>query len=363
MKLGESKAITYQKIERDTEHAKRLENGFELFVSEKDFWNGINLVFEANDKDVYLIEFDVNGQIDNSLVEVILPTQREEIRITSLEVGPIMKQCQFAFTPMYSSNSISLRMSTYGKYSVGKIQFKNIRIFDFFPIKNTKDLKEKINFLGPWFHQLNLKGIKTREVNRTDSPSIKNGYTKKFSYDDYLNNPFWIWDKFKEFTKEDLSGYLVLDMGCNSGFYSFEFAKRGANVISFDNSYHNLVQAKFAQKILGINNINFLYGDVKDLKQFRNKFDLILCLGLLYHVQDPKSVIRDVSKLTKIAIFETIAEMTTSESKLICDPSHSADGFLPTDSWLNETFQEAGFTKIERVTGSDSGRQIYFCEK
>src|SRR5690554_1180438 len=94
-------------------------------------------------------------------------------------------------------------------------------------------IKKDIARLGPWFHNLHLPGnIKTAPQHFLgDFPSFK-------------------WQQLKDHVPEDLSGWRVLDIGCNAGFYSFELAKRGAQVTGIDLDIHYLEQAEWAAVIL-----------------------------------------------------------------------------------------------------------------
>lgn len=338
-------------------------SNFTLEVARENYWDGVRLVAETKLNDTYLVEFEAVPSSKNCLLEIILPTEKREYRICSF-ILESPKKLQFVYTPMYHSNSISFRMSSFEEFSLGKIEIKNLNIFDLFPISDDSDLIQKIKIVGPWFHQIDLNGIKTRDIYRTDSPSRPGGYVKSFTMQDFIDNPIWIWSKFKDSIPKDLSGLKILDIACNAGFYSFELAKRGARVIGIDNSYEDIVRAKFAKKILEINNVDFEIVNVDDLeKEFSEKFDLVLCLGLLYHVDDPKILIRKVAKITDFAFFETIANVKSQKSELIDDHTITNDGFLPTVPWLKAAFKDAGFTKIEQITNPDFSRTVFRCKK
>jgi len=96
-------------------------------------------------------------------------------------------------------------------------------------------LKEKINALSPWFHNLHLPG------NVQTAPQHFFGDFPKFK-----------WEQFKKQIPNKLDGWTALDIGCNAGFYSFELAKRGANVLGIDLDPHYLKQAKWAAKELSL---------------------------------------------------------------------------------------------------------------
>ncbi|MBV9769940.1 MAG: DUF1698 domain-containing protein, partial [Bryobacterales bacterium] len=84
-----------------------------------------------------------------------------------------------------------------------------------------------------------------------------------------------------------LSGKSVLDIGCNAGFYSLEMKRRGADrVVGIDHDEVYLAQARFACKVAG-EDIEFIKMSVYDVAQLGEKFDVVLFLGVLYHLRHP----------------------------------------------------------------------------
>lgn len=343
--------------------ASKNQQGFQLSLDKINSWIGVKLECNFKKDGVYVIKFAASAEIVNSLLEVNIPIGSDRIRAASFKLTDTETKNYLFFTP-FDSKHISFTYSTFGGFSTGKIWIKNVEIFDMLPVKDREDLKEKIQYLGPWYHQLNLNGIKTRNIFKTDSPSLKEGYTDYFTYQDYVDNPLWIWSRFKNSIPKDLTGKKVLDIACNNGFYSFELAKRGALVTGFDNSYQDIMRANFAKKVIRINNVEFTLSSVEKLdSKFRSKFDIVLCLGLLYHLRNPEQIINSVSKITNYAIFETIADPTRKTSELISDPTITADGYLPTIPWLKNSFEQAGFSSIEQVTPPDFRRYVFVCKR
>src|SRR3569833_2501857 len=85
--------------------------------------------------------------------------------------------------------------------------------------------ESKIRELQPWFHNLHLP----------------NG--QQTAPDNYIGDfPKFKWNDIKRHIPKDLEGLTALDFGCNAGFYSFELAKRGANVLGIDLDPHYLRQ-------------------------------------------------------------------------------------------------------------------------
>jgi tRNA (mo5U34)-methyltransferase len=130
-------------------------------------------------------------------------------------------------------------------------------------------VKRRIEELGPWFHNIELEGVSTAP-------------------DHFLGNYPWIkWRKFAHAIPTDLAGKSVLDIGCNAGFYSIEMKRRGAGRVlgvDFDEAY--LAQARFAAEMAQAE-IEFRRLSVYDLGALGERFDIVLFMGVLYHLRHP----------------------------------------------------------------------------
>lgn len=131
------------------------------------------------------------------------------------------------------------------------------------------EIRRRIDALGPWFHNMELAGIETAP-------------------DHFLGNyPLIKWRKFADAIPADLSGKAVLDVGCNAGFYSIEMKRRGAGRvlgIDFDEAY--LAQARFAAEVADCD-IEFRQLSVYDVGALHERFDIVLFMGVLYHLRHP----------------------------------------------------------------------------
>jgi tRNA (mo5U34)-methyltransferase len=95
------------------------------------------------------------------------------------------------------------------------------------------------------------------------------------------------WQNFKDAIPSDLSGMSVLDVGCNGGFYSIEMKRRGAaRVIGIDHDEQYLDQARFAAEVLSLD-ISFKQMSVYDVARLNERFDLVLFMGVFYHLRYP----------------------------------------------------------------------------
>jgi tRNA (mo5U34)-methyltransferase len=93
---------------------------------------------------------------------------------------------------------------------------------------------------------------------------------------------------FADALPADMSGKSVLDIGCNAGFYAIEMKRRGANrVVGIDSDDRYLAQARLASETLGFQDIEFAKLDVYDVGALGETFDLVIFMGVLYHLRHP----------------------------------------------------------------------------
>ena len=132
-----------------------------------------------------------------------------------------------------------------------------------------EDIEARVHELGDWFHNINLRGVQTAPHHFLgDYPAIK-------------------WRLFQQSIPEDLAGRTVLDVGCNGGFYSIEMKRRGADrVLAVDTDERYLAQARFAANVAGAD-IEFRTMSVYELPNLEERFDIVLFMGVLYHLRHP----------------------------------------------------------------------------
>jgi tRNA (mo5U34)-methyltransferase len=132
-----------------------------------------------------------------------------------------------------------------------------------------EELLGRIRALEPWFHNLDLQGVQTAP-------------------DHFLGDyPRFKWRAFERAIPADLSGRSVLDIGCNAGFYSLEMKRRGADrVVGIDSDERYLEQARLAAEVVGAE-IEFHRLSVYEIESLGERFDLVLFMGVLYHLRHP----------------------------------------------------------------------------
>lgn len=84
-------------------------------------------------------------------------------------------------------------------------------------------------------------------------------------------------------------GKKLLDIASLESMFAIEFAMEGLEVTSIEGRKCNLEKAKFAAKVLGLENIKFYLDDVNNVTSAKyGEFDVILCMGILYHISKEK---------------------------------------------------------------------------
>src|SRR5690349_3908818 len=132
---------------------------------------------------------------------------------------------------------------------------------------NQASIVARLRELGEWFHNMDLEGIQTAPRHALgDYPSCK-------------------WRRFEHAIPASLEGKTVLDVGCNGGFYSLEMKRRGAErVLGIDEDDAYLAQARFAAEVRGLD-VEFRQLSVYDVAELGERFDLVIFMGVLYHLR------------------------------------------------------------------------------
>ena len=155
----------------------------------------------------------------------------------------------------------------------------------------SKAREAEILALGPWFHNLHLPdGAQTAPGHALgDFPAFK-------------------WLELEPHIPADLSGWSALDIGCNAGFYTFELARRGAHVTGIDVEPLFLRQAEWAAREFALEErVEFRQLQVYDLAHEAAQYDLVLFMGVLYHLRYPMLGLDIVAeKVRRLMVLQTL---------------------------------------------------------
>jgi tRNA (mo5U34)-methyltransferase len=104
--------------------------------------------------------------------------------------------------------------------------------------------------------------------------------------------------------RDNVRGKRVLDLFAANGAFSIECALAGASeVVGVEFDSGRVQCAEFLANVLARNGVNpptFRLGDVYTLaEQFPEPFDIVLCMGGLYHIADPPYVLSQIRKVMK----------------------------------------------------------------
>jgi tRNA (mo5U34)-methyltransferase len=187
-------------------------------------------------------------------------------------------------------------------------------------ILTTEQIRQRVAALGEWFHNLNLGGVQTAPDHFLgDYPRVK-------------------WQNFSSSVPENLAGKSVLDIGCNAGFYSIEMKRRGADrVVAIDSDEKYLAQARFAAKVNNAE-IEFRNLSVYRVADLREKFDLVLFMGVLYHLRHPLLALELLHE-------HVVADLLVTQSLLRGSPENMN---VPPDFpfWEQEVFERNEFPRM-----------------
>lgn len=185
------------------------------------------------------------------------------------------------------------------------------------------EIRQRVDALGPWFHNLDLNGVRTAPTHFLgDYPNVK-------------------WRRFSRIIPENLEGKSVLDIGCNAGFYAMEMKRRGAErVLGLDTKNEYLEQAKFAADITGLK-IEFRRLSAYDVGELREKFDLVIFMGVLYHLRHPLLALDLIHEHVAgdLLLFQS---MQRGDSRI--DPVEKDYDF-----WTTDQFDQPGYPKLHFI--------------
>jgi tRNA (mo5U34)-methyltransferase len=231
---------------------------------------------------------------------------------------------------------------------------------------NNPSRARRIAELQPWFHNLHLPdGSQTApEHSLGDFPAYK-------------------WAEIAPFLPVDMDGWSALDIGCNAGFYSIELARRGARVTAIDLNAHYLKQARWAAGEFGLaDRITFRRMQIYELARSSAKYDLVLFLGVFYHLRYPLLGLDIAMRKTgRQLIFQTLTmpgeealtvpeDLPFAARQQLCHPGWPKMAFIehrladdPTNWWApNDAAVQAMLRSSGLKILALPGEEIYLCE-
>jgi len=151
----------------------------------------------------------------------------------------------------------------------------------------------------------------------------------------------------------NLKDKIVGDIGCNNGYYLFRMlTHQPKKLVGFDPSaiyysqfqfLNHFIDSKIVYELLGVEHVEF----------YEHKFDVLFCLGVLYHRADPVGMLKSLFKGLNEGgelILDTF--MIDGEEEMCLTPKDRYSKipniyFVPTIPALINWCHRAGFTQVE----------------
>lgn len=100
--------------------------------------------------------------------------------------------------------------------------------------------------------------------------------------------------------RDGFSDLRVADLGCLEGGFALALAERGMSVTGIEARWKNFEKVKLLKEHFGFENLTFELDDVKNFTAERyGSFDVTLALGILYHLDNPVTWLRQVARATR----------------------------------------------------------------
>ncbi|MFP4105025.1 MAG: TIGR04290 family methyltransferase [Phycisphaerae bacterium] len=222
-----------------------------------------------------------------------------------------------------------------------------------------------IDRLGPWFHNIHLPG------------------GEQTAPDHWLGDfPRFKWEQIAPHLPEDLTGRKVLDIGCNAGFYSIQLARRGAEVLGIDHDDRYLKQARWEAGQFDLSgSVEFRRMPVYRLIDLAEQFDVVIFMGVLYHLRYPLLALDIVSGLVgEMMVFQTFTvgheetadtpeDFSFADREQMNDPTWPRMAFIekrmendPTNWWApSHACVLAMLRSAGMAVTAQPGHEIYIC--
>ena len=192
-------------------------------------------------------------------------------------------------------------------------------------------LRDRVAALAPWFHNIDLgDGLHTAP-------------------DHFLGDyPQFKFARFADALPADLTGKTVLDIGCNAGFYSVEMKRRGAaRVLGIDSDDRYLAQARLATEALGFAGVEFRNLSVYDVAALGERFDLVIFMGVLYHLRHPLLALDLIREHVAgdLLLFQTMQQGGNAVAEVPVDHPFHAPGTFDPPAY----FMDAGYPAMRFI--------------
>lgn len=163
---------------------------------------------------------------------------------------------------------------------------------------------------------------------------------------------------------DDLSGKVVLDIGCNEGFFCDQALRRGAErVVGIDGSEHFLSEAR---RRYACDRLELYHQSWSDLPE--GPFDLILWTSAMHYELDPQSVLSNIA--TRLSSDGTLVLecgiLSIPRKEMVYSIRHDGGLWYPTQPLIEDMLTRASLSyrmvSMAELVGTDPiPRVVYHC--
>jgi tRNA (mo5U34)-methyltransferase len=143
----------------------------------------------------------------------------------------------------------------------------------------------------------------------------------------------------------------ALDVGCGYGYFAGALEELGMEVTAVDGRAENIKEASRRYPGVGFHVVNAEDVGLRSL----GKFDLVICLGLLYHLENPFLAVRNLCAATEgLLVLESVCIPASTPSAILYEEDHDIDqglnyiALIPSESWLVKALYASGFRYVYR---------------
>lgn len=236
------------------------------------------------------------------------------------------------------------------------------------------DVERAIERLQPWMHQYRFAdgvltgsykyhGLAETYCVRSSPPSLRAALTA--AYEDYLEGrPFYVLDELRARLGEEADDLSYLDIACASGKFSFQLALAGASdVHGVEIRSEQILQCELvrtSREDLSLLPVRFdTVAASADASDFMSgaEYDVVLSLGLLYHLTDPVQHLCNLHRLARRCALVTTLTHAGSPGQwtlILEEPDRitkavSGTSWVPYYGDVAPLLRRVGFTHVEPI--------------
>lgn len=163
------------------------------------------------------------------------------------------------------------------------------------------------------------------------------------------------------------NAHSILELGSLEGGHTLGLAARPGveRVLGVEGRSENVRKAAFVRQLFGITNVEFVLADLETAQLSKlGRFDAVFCVGLLYHLPAPWTLLREVAPVSDHLFLWTVIADEAQESEVtagfrgttyreggLADPLSglSQTSFWPTRASLIDMLGQSGFTRVQVI--------------